>query len=215
MPMTKHNEDRWLLVKKIKNIFKNQSKRTNYLLILLLSGLLLIIVGKAFSPPPKETPTQFDINEVTEESEVTEAMSKQNNPEATVQDLEANYEKELKELLNKIKGVSETEVMVNLDSTNVKIYEKNLIIGQQTTDEADKNGGLRKVEDSTEETQVVLVRQGDKDVPLLVQTKKPMVRGVFVVAKGVDHATVKMWVIEAVARVLDVPPHKVSVMPKE
>src|SRR5690625_6556456 len=47
----------------------------------------------------------------------------------------------------KIQGVSEVEVMVNLDSTNVKVYEKNLITGQQTTDESDKNGGTRKVED--------------------------------------------------------------------
>lgn len=213
--MTKHNENKWLLVKKIKFFLKNQSKKTNYLLILLLMGLLLIIVGKAFSPPTSEPLTKLNIDEVAEENEATEAMSKQNNQETSVQELEVNYEKELKELLNKIKGVSETEVMVNLDSTNVKIYEKNLIVGQQTTDEADKNGGLRKVEDSTEETQTVLVRQGDKDVPLLVQIKKPSVRGVFVVANGVDHATVKMWVIEAVARVLDVPPHKVSVMPKE
>src|SRR5690625_6668223 len=108
-------------------------------------------------------------------------------------------------MLEKIKGVSEVEVMVNLDATNSKGYEKNLIKGQQTTDESDEHGGIRKVEDQTEETQVVFVREGDREIPLLVQTKKPDVRGVFVVAKGVDHATVKMWVIESVAKVLDVP----------
>src|SRR5690625_7889355 len=99
----------------------------------------------------------------------------------------------------KIQGVSEVEVMVNLDSTNVKVYEKNLIKGQQTTDESDKNGGTRKVEDHTEETKAVLVRQGDQEVPLLIQTKKQTVRGVFVVAKGDDNATVQMCVIEDVS----------------
>ena len=68
--------------------------------------------------------------------------------------------------LNKIQGVSEAEVMVNLESTSIKVYEKNLIKGQQTTEETDTNGGTRETEDGTEETQTVLVRQGEREVPL-------------------------------------------------
>ena len=94
------------------------------------------------------------------------------------------------------------------------MFEKNLITGKQITDEKDKNGGNREIEDHTEETEVVLVRQGDQEVPLQVQTKKPTVRGVFVVAKGVDHAEVKKWVVDSTSRILDVPTHRVSVMPK-
>jgi len=145
--------------------------------------------------------------------EVEETISKDSPSELIVTELEESYEKDLQKMLNNIQGVPEVEVMVNLDSTNIKVYETNLIKGQQITNESDNNGGIRKVEDQTEETQVVLVRQGDQEVPLLVQTEKPKVRGVFVVAKGVDHSEVKMWVIEAVSRVLDVPTHKVSVMP--
>ncbi len=70
------------------------------------------------------------------------------------------------------------------------------------------------VEDENEEQQVVLVRQGDQEVPLLVETRKPEVRGVLVVAKGAEQATVQEWVVQAVSRVLDVPTHRISVMPK-
>ncbi|HLR41250.1 MAG TPA: stage III sporulation protein AG [Virgibacillus sp.] len=193
--------------------FKKPSKKTGYLIVIALAGLLLLILGNAFSSSPKETIVNNDLNSSTDKA-AEETISDEASSTSDVDELETSYEKDLQEMLEKIQGVSEVEVMVNLDSTNVKVYEKNLITGQQTTDEADKNGGTRKVEDSTEEKEVVLVRQGDKEVPLLIHTKKPEVRGVFVVAKGVDHATVKKWMVEATARVLDVPTHRVSVMPK-
>lgn len=191
---------------------RGPSNRLRYLIIIALIGLLLIIVSNAFTPKKKEPDSALNIER---EEATEETVSKEESVDSMVSDLEGSYEKDLVEMLENIKGVSDVKVMINLDSTNIKVYEKNLIKGKQTTDELDKNGGERKVEDNTEETEVVFVRQGDQEVPLLIQTKKPEVRGVFVVAHGVDHAAVKMWVIESVAKVLDVPTHKVSVMPKK
>lgn len=192
---------------------KGLTKKTNYIIIIGLVGLLLLIVSNVFTKKTDPTSGSADYGLMADD-EKAETVSKKVTATKDVADLEGNFEKDIKEMLEKIQGISEVEVMVNLDSANVKIYEKNLITGKQTTDESDTNGGTRMVEDHTEETQVVLVREGDKEVPLLVQTKKPKVRGVFVVAKGVDHPTRKQWVIESVARVLDVSTHRVSVMPK-
>lgn len=201
--------------KNIEEKLKNPSKKTKYIIILALVGLLLLILGNVFTSSQEEADSniknQFN-DQVQQPAQKT--VSEEENATSNVGELEENYAKDLQEMLNKIKGVSEVEVMVNLDSTNVKVYQKNLVKGQQTTKESDRNGGTRKVEDSTEDSQTVLVRQGDKEVPLLIQTDKPEVRGVFVVAKGVDHATAKKWVVDAVSRVLDVPTHKISVMPK-
>lgn len=193
---------------------KNLSKKTKYLIIVALVALLLMILGNTFTTTNHNIENNNFTSEIEQADQVEETISKDSSTELIVTELEESFEEDLQKMLNNIQGVSEVEVMVNLDSTNVKVYETNLIKGQQITNESDNNGGIRKVEDQTEETQVVLVRQGDQEVPLLVQTEKPKVRGVFVVAKGVDHAEVKMWVIEAIARVLDVPTHKVSVMPK-
>lgn len=213
---------RKILKEKLKYFFQSRiptdkvlSKKTKYLIIVALLGLLLLILGNAFNPSSSKTITEPQTENLPGDEETAkETISKETTKESIVAELETSYEKDLQTMLNNIKGVSEAEIMIQLDSTDVKVYEKDLIKGQQTTDETDKNGGIRKVEDHTEETNVVLVRQGDQEVPLLVQTKMPEVRGVFVVAKGVDHATVKMWVLEAVSKVLDVPTHKVSVMPK-
>lgn len=188
---------------------------TGYVIVIALAALLVILVSNMFS-----TSSQQDLGqevprlELESEPESTEVNSHEGGATSDVEVLEQSYKKQLESMLENINGVSEVTVMVNLDSTNVKVYEKNLIHGQQQTEENDRNGGTRQIEDSTEETQTVIIRQGDKESPVLVQTKKPQVRGVLVTAKGIEKATVKQWVVEAVSRVLDVPTHRVSVMPK-
>lgn len=187
------------------------AKKKKYLIIVGVSGILLILAANVFTDSSKNVETAI---EVPPQQETTPAFTEKKSTTSNVDELEESYEKELKDLLNEIQGVSEVEIMVNLDSTKVKVYQKNLITSKQTTDESDKNGGTREIEDYTQESQVVIVRQGEKEVPLLIQTKKPDVRGVFVIAKGVEQATVKKWVVEAVSKVLDVPTHRVSVMSK-
>ncbi|QKY69301.1 stage III sporulation protein AG [Lentibacillus sp. CBA3610] len=192
------------------------SKKAGYIIVIGLMGLLLIIIGNIFSSTEAdddEPPIQNNQDNVEEQTS-DETFSDNSSETSNVGEIETSYEDDLQNMLNQIQGVSETEVMVNLESTREKVFEKNLISNQQLTEESDTNGGTRDIEDTQEESQVVLVNQGDKEVPLIVRTEKPDVRGVFVVAQGVDHATVEEWVVEAVSRVLDVPTHRVSVMPK-
>ncbi|MFP7253260.1 stage III sporulation protein AG [Virgibacillus sp. 7505] len=201
---------------KLKDSQNKKPTKLGYLVIVGLLGALLLLVSGLFTgqKEPDGQNTKQIQNETAAETEETFAKKENDASSASTTDLEAAYEQDLVGLLEKIKGVSEVEVMVNLNSTHQKIYEKNLIIGQQTSEETDQNGGERVVEDENEEQQVVLVRQGDQEVPLLVETRKPEVRGVLVVAKGTEQATVQEWVVEAVSRVLDVPTHRISVMPK-
>lgn len=186
------------------------SNRKRYVILVVLIGILLILVSNTFTASKKDPSSQpFETDMLREESDIEEVSLISN-----VKEIEESYETDLKGMLNQIKGVSEVEVMVNVDSTNQNIYEKDLIIGLQETDELDKNGGTRTVSDEMQETKLVYVRQGDQEVPLLIQTKKPDVRGVFIIAKGAEDATVKKWIVDSVSRVLDVPTYRISVMPK-
>jgi len=197
---------------------KKISKKTGYLITIGLIGLLLLLIGNFFTGSKEKTdikqPSMSLDQQDTSTSLSTSANDNDKSNISGIDELESGYEKDLTEMLENIDNVSNVEVMVNLDSTKVKVYEKNLIKSQQTTDETDTQGGMRKLEDHSEETDTVFVRQGDKETPILVQTRKPDVRGVFVVANGVKDVEIKKWVIEAVSRVLDVPTHRVSVMPK-
>lgn len=194
---------------------KKSSKKLKLSLMIATCGLMLLVLGNLFSKDEKPIENQKMLSDgQTDQETLARAKDDEKKPKEVTQ-LEKGYEQDLTGMLEKIKGISDVEVMVNLDSTNIQVYEKNLISGQQTTDETDTNGGARVIEDRTEETQTVLVRQGDQEVPLLVHTKKPKVRGVFIIAKGADRAEAKKWVVESVSRVLDVPTHRVSVIPKK
>jgi stage III sporulation protein AG len=131
-----------------------------------------------------------------------------------ISDYEREYENQLKDALDDMLGVSDTKVVVNIDSTEEKVLQQNKVSKNQTTDETDTNGGKRKVQDSSVDEQLVIIRNGDKEVPIVVETKKPEIRGVLVVARGADNMQVKRWIVEAVTRALGVPSHRVAVMPK-
>lgn len=210
----------WLksLLQKIGSGGKKPTK-IQYAVLIGLVGIFILLVSQLFEPKENSSPSSPNPN--LEQPDLVENDAwKQNNTSnadmttTTITELEKSYAKELETLLNMITGVSDTEVMINIDATAEQVYQTNLIIGTQETNEEDKNGGTRTIEDETREQNVVIIRRGDEEIPLLIQTKKPSVRGVLVVAKGVDNLEIKRWVIDAVAKVLDVPEHRISVMPK-
>lgn len=189
---------------------KDNQKQKLFIVILATIGILLIVFSDFFKKQPDD-----NIGIISEEPYVQEADAKVDEQlTVEVSQMEEEYEKSLQAMLSQINGISEVEVMVNIDSTNVQIYEKDVVYGSQTTVEADTSGGQRTVEDETKETKVVYVRQGDQEVPVLLKTEKPAVRGVFIIAKGVENPSTKQMIIEAVSRVLDVPSYRISVLPK-
>ncbi|WP_236560936.1 stage III sporulation protein AG [Pontibacillus sp. HMF3514] len=202
---------------KLKSEDGKKPTKMAYVLLVALFGLLILIVSDFFTKESTQSEgfTPQEQNPPAEQEQETFLQKDKAVDDAIMAEVETHYEKELSKLLERIKGVSEVDVMVNLESTEIKVYEKNTTMGKQITDETDKNGGERKIEDLTKDQQVVLTRKGDQEVPLLIQTKKPKVSGVLVVAKGVDHMEVKKWVMEAVSKGLDVPTHRISVMPKK
>ncbi|WP_328701104.1 stage III sporulation protein AG [Aquibacillus kalidii] len=173
---------------KLKTEDGKKPTKMGYIIVIALIGVLVLIVGNMFqtkdgSQSNLASPETGNSSPVPNQTEAeTWGQADDENKSDFIKDIETNYEKDLAELLEKISGVSNVEVMVNLDSTKQKVFEKNLVIGEQTTDETDQSGGERVVEDYTKEETVVIVRQGDQEVPLTVTTKKPEVRGVLVVA---------------------------------
>lgn len=183
-------------------------KKRMYIFALGIIGLVLLLFNQPFSSKDNE-PTFIVKDEPKEEN-----PSQDTDYKGDVAEVEAKYEKDLVAMLNKIKGISEVEVMVNVDSTHVQVYEKDVITSKQQTEEQDKSGGLRELADESKETRLVTVREGEKEKPLLVQTKKPEIRGVFITAKGLEQPSVKKNIIDAVAKVLGVSTYRISIIEK-
>ncbi|TSB45393.1 stage III sporulation protein AG [Alkalicoccobacillus porphyridii] len=197
----------------------DKRKSYRYILILGCAGLLLMVLNQFFTEQQVPQAGQPDLPafqaDETKEEEDTEVFKRSEEDGNTMKDYEDSYENQLRENLEQIVGLNDVSVMINLAETEKQIYEKNASSKNQQTSETDREGGTREVTDQTIDEQTVIVRNGDTEGPLLIQTEKPSIRGVLVVAEGVENAQVKAWVIEAVSRVLDVPAHRISVMPKK
>jgi stage III sporulation protein AG len=126
---------------------------------------------------------------------------------------EARYEAAIRDILQKIAGVGEVDVMVTIDSTEELVVERHVEQRQQNTNEKDGQGGTRTISDASRSGQVVLVQAKGDQSPVVIKKIRPQIRGVVVVAVGAENLTVKKMIAEAVERGLGVPAHRISVIP--
>nr|WP_235788562.1 stage III sporulation protein AG [Salipaludibacillus sp. CUR1] len=198
---------------------KGKKVRLSYFIVLILIGVFMMLIGSFLQKEEASEPviTALEAESNGEEEKETAVFKSENKTEdkGLKDEFEAYYEKQLKQALEEVVGVSNVTVMVNTAGSSKNIYEKNEQTKEQHTEETDREGGTREVSDTSKDEQVVIVRSGDKEEPLIIQQKKPEISGVLIVANGVDNIQVKTWVVEAVSRVLDIPSHRVSVMPRK
>jgi stage III sporulation protein AG len=193
-----------------------KSGKYQYMILVLCIGAAFMIVGNViFSDKSAPLDSKAVTTSQSEASEVEAFSLKKDSNNKTISGYEEEYEKQLKRALEEMLGVDDVTVVVNIDSTDKKVLEKNTVTKSQTTEEKDNEGGERKVQDTSTDQQLVIIREGEKEVPIVVEYQKPAIRGVLVVAKGAENIQVKKWIIEAVTRALDVPSHRVAVMPKK
>lgn len=189
-----------------------------YAVVVLLLGTGIMIAGNVINTdqPPSTNDTAASVFNQNETEEDVEVFSKKGNTEfKNPRDYEVYLQNEMKDALESIAGVEDAKVVVYVEASEKNIYEKNKTTQRQVTDETDQEGGKRTVEDTSVDEQLVIIKNSDKEGPIISETRKPKVSGVLVVAKGADNIQIKKWIIEAVTRALDVPSHRVSVLPKK
>ncbi|MFD2170908.1 stage III sporulation protein AG [Tumebacillus lipolyticus] len=138
-----------------------------------------------------------------------------NTDRSALGEYEQIYASRLTEILNMVVGVSDATVMVTIDSSEESIYAENLQENRQSNNETDTKGGTRGVTQVDKNGQLVITRENGQEQPVVVKTIKPRVRGVVVVARGAEQIKTVALIKEAVQRSLEVPPHKISVLPKK
>ncbi|MEW9669612.1 stage III sporulation protein AG [Ammoniphilus sp. 3BR4] len=141
--------------------------------------------------------------------------SKVKSGDLSIADYEELYESQLKGILEEVIGVGEVSVMVNLDSSEEVVVEKDVNVRNSQTKEVDKEKATRDITDSSRDERVVLVKGEQGDQPIVIKTLKPRVRGVLVVAKGAESVKVKAFITDAIQKALHVEPHKISILPKK
>ena len=174
----------------------NNKKFINNLFIILIIGIILLIVANIFMEQKKDRQIDLESEEISKE------------PINNDLDYGVVLERKLESILSQIKGVSKVKVMITLEDTVEKIPAFNTTKNNETTNEIDSQGGTREIvrEDTT-----IQVVTGSEGSLMVLKEIRPTVKGVIVIAEGVEDLRVKEMLYEAVKTVLGIPGNKVEV----
>lgn len=122
-----------------------------------------------------------------------------------------NLEEKLKNILSKIQGVGNVEVCLNYSESSeiVAMYNENSKVS--TTEESDTSGGNRKIQETDTQKDIIYQEENGKKTPITQKTIQPKIEGAIITAKGVNNATIKNNVIQAVEAVTGLATHKIQV----
>lgn len=193
--------------------------RLRWMLIAAGVGTIFMILQSFLSvqelDPYRQDPAAVHSGSAGEEPTLDVPVFQSNVKDSKFAAYEASYENSLKEMLEKIVGVGQVDVLVTIDSTEELIAERHMNESSQETNERDAEGANRSVRQTTRNGEIVLYTVDGNQTPLVRKTIKPTIRGVFIVAEGAENATVKKLIIEAVERGVGVPAHRISVAPRK
>lgn len=182
--------------------FKNIKK--DNLLIILLAGILLVVIAL----PTSNKENKAGKSQANQTANTTKVQS-ETGTSSYINELENRLE----EVLSKVQGVGDVDVMITLKSSKELIVEKDTPTTNQTSQEEDAEGGKRNtVDKSSSETTVYEQDNNGSNIPYVVKELEPEIEGIIVIAKGGDDPVVVKNISDAVLALFHVEAHKIKVM---
>ncbi len=131
---------------------------------------------------------------------------------ASLQSYERWLAQEAERVVSTIEGVGKVTVSVKLEAGFEKETLWSTQLSRQTTVEKGQ-GNERQSSQESVSREMVTTRASGEESPFVPRTRLPKVAGVVVVAQGANDPQVKANIYRAVTTLLDVPAHKVEVLP--
>ncbi len=123
----------------------------------------------------------------------------------------SSLEQKLEEILSNINGVGDVKVLLNYTESNEVVAMYNENSKTSVTEETDTSGGVRKVEETNSEKEIVYQEQDGDKTPIIQKTIEPKIEGAIITAKGASNINTKTNIIQAVEAVTGLATHKIQV----
>lgn len=184
------------MLKKFGELFNDtEKKKLKPLIFLAVICILALIVMQVMPNDPKE-----------ETSASTQTKSE------SVEDKEKeDLESKLTEILSKINGAGDVDVMITFESSEEIVPAYNSNTTTETTKEQDSSGGERTTTSSTENKTMITSNSNE---PVVLKTSEAKIKGVIVVASGASDPKVKELLYDAVKTSLQISGHQVEIYEK-
>ena len=129
--------------------------------------------------------------------------------------VEDNYStdlnKKLENILSNIVGVGEVKVFINYSESSEIVAMYNQNSKSSSTEETDTSGGIRKIEETDTQKDIVYQENNGEKVPITQKIIQPKIEGAIITAKGAGDVNVKANIIQAVEAATGLATHKIQV----
>lgn len=140
------------------------------------------------------------------------AESIDNNIDSNNQQLaEYNLEQSLEDILSKISGVGKVKVLVTYSETSEVIAMYNEKQTASNTEETDTNGGVRKIEETDTNREIIYEEKNGQKTPITQKVVMPKIEGAIITAEGAGNVNVKTNIIQAVSAATGLSTYRIQV----
>ena len=184
----------------------NKRKIENLVFLVIILIITVVIINYVWS------------GDKSSNKKVTNSTGKQlattNNNQTLTSNQNSNsdsLEEKLEDILSKIEGVGSVKVFINYSESSETVAMYNENSKTSTTEETDKSGGTRKVEQTDSQKEVIYQEQNGTKTPIVQKTVEPKIEGAIITAKGAGDINVKTSIIQAVEAATGLATHKIQV----
>lgn len=186
---------------------KKKKKIENLVVLFLLLIITIVAINYIWKGDSKEKTAK---NEITGNKKLATNLS-ENVIENGEYNATTQMEESLEKILSQIQGVGSTKVFVTYSQTSqvIPIYDEDS--SKSDTEESDKQGGNRKVTESSNKKSIVYQEVNGEKIPITQSVMQPVIEGAIVTAQGASDPNIKTNIIQAVEAVTGLPTHKIQV----
>ena len=203
--------DKDKIKKEIKKILAQKQLKNLMAVCLVLAFILLAM--NVFLPSTKSL-TSNKITGINVDKKVNNNSVTKDTQEL-VQNDEKSYEEkqkiDLKNILKKMNGVGDVEVMMSFDNGEKKVPAYDTSAQKSTTEETDTEGGKRVNNQNTDSSKIVMTTSDGNNEPFILTTYKPKINGVIILAEGAENSKTKYEIEQAVSKLYNLSLDKVNV----
>ncbi len=183
----------------------NDKKKIENLVFFIILLIITLVIINIIWNGNKKTNNQ-DANDTSKKLADINYNTVQSSTQST-----DNLEKRLENILSKIQGVGEVKICINYSESSELVAMYNETSKVSTTEETDTSGGVRKIEQTDSQKDIVYNEQDGDKTPITKKIIEPKMEGAIITAKGAGNAEVKANIIQAVEAITGLATHKIQV----
>lgn len=193
------------IIERDKEEGNNKKKIENLVFFVVVLIITIVVINVIWN----DKNTSKDTKEVDNNKKLATVNQVQTQTEQVSQ--EQTLSQKLESILSKIQGVGDVNVFINYSESSEVVAMYNENSKSSTTEETDTSGGVRKIQETDSQKDVIFQENDGVKTPMTKKIVEPKIEGAIITAKGASNIDVKTNIIQAVEAATGLATHKIQV----